>query len=382
MQFSKIIGQDKIIKQLTTSVQHGRIPHAQLFLAKRGAGGLPLALAFAQYANCTNKSESDSCGTCSSCQQMEKLVHPYLYLTFPTIKTSELKNKVPISTHFIESFREFILQNPYASEQDWIANIEEGNKQANITANECVEIIKNTKLKVPDQQYKISIIWMPERLGKEGNRLLKLLEEPPNNTLFLLVAEDEELILNTILSRTQLLRLNSLSDEDIVTYLHEEKNLETSHAQHIALLSNGDLGLATQLAENTDQDQKEHLVLWFQSIFKHKTQMVNQVEQLASLSRERMKNLLYHGIEITREAVFLQGDIFPSRLTKSDEQIARWLGKMLSLEELSQLSTYFENTIVSMERNANAKLQLLNLSIQLEQLIAQREAAQTPASKI
>ncbi len=372
MQFSNIIGQDKIKNQLLRSANSGRIHHTQLLLGKEGAGGLPLAIAYAQYLNCEQPSAEDSCGQCSSCRQMSKLIHPNVYFSFPTIKPKGASTP-PISTEFIKPFREFVLTNPYGKERDWLSMMETGNKQGNITARECAEIIKSVKLKVAGNRYKIAIIWMPERLGKDGNRLLKLLEEPPEQCLFILVAEDEDQILNTILSRSQILRLEPIKDQEVVHYLQSQFEVEPQKAQHIALLSQGNLGLAQQLLDDTSNEEHNNVYLWFQSILKTKGDLVSLIDQFAKLSREQIKNLLEHTHQVCREALFINDQVFPSRLSQPEAKIAQWLGNRLTLDQIQELSSIIDQTRFGIGRNGNVKILLLAASIKIDDLINQRE---------
>ena len=229
MQFSEIIGQPEIKQQLAELVGHNRLSHALLFLGKEGSGALPLAVAFAQYLTCEKVTlkkttpslfgedplaapiaiRTDSCGQCSSCTKAKQLVHPDIHFSYPTV-TRKAGDK-PIATNFITEWREFVLSNPYGNSFDWIENIKEkDNSQGNITANECADIIRKLSLKSFESEYKILFMWLPEYLGNEGNKLLKLIEEPPPNTLFILVAENESLVLPTIVSRCQLIRIPPL----------------------------------------------------------------------------------------------------------------------------------------------------------------------------
>ena len=226
VQFEKIIGQKGTKEQLIQMVQHNRLSHALLFLGKEGSGALSLALAFAQYIACeqvngkikkTNPEASlfgeatpeiaepldmhDSCGVCSACTKANQLVHPDIHFSYPVIPRKS--GDKPVSTDYINEWREFVSINPYGNVYDWLQFIGAENKQGNITSEECNDITRKISLKSFESEYKVLIIWMPEYLTKNGNKLLKLIEEPPPNTLFLLVAENEDLILPTILSRTQ-----------------------------------------------------------------------------------------------------------------------------------------------------------------------------------
>lgn len=259
MQFSEVIGHEAEKTHLRDLVQNNRLSHSLLFLGKEGSGALPMAIAFAQYILCervqnkNNEPEapslfgtvqedeapallrSDSCGVCNTCKKVEKLLHPDLHFSYPALKRSSKHTRV-LSTDFIAEWRLFIEQSPYGNITDWLnfladsptAEIESAaNKQGNITVHECEDILNKLSLKPFENDFKIMIMWMPEYLGKEGNRLLKLIEEPPAGTIFIFVAEDETTILPTILSRTQLVKISLPTDEEIIQAL-EKKELSTN----------------------------------------------------------------------------------------------------------------------------------------------------------
>src|SRR6201996_9632885 len=215
MQFKQVVGQDAIRQRLINSVKENRVSHAQLFLGPGGSGGLPLAVAYAQYVSCENRLADDSCGECSSCRKYEKLMHPDLHFSYPFFA----KHKDDNALTFIEQWREAFLSYSYINLDIWRNYLEADNKQANINIAECHQIIKKLSFKPFESAYKIMILWLPEYLDKEGNSLLKIIEEPQPNTLFLLVAQNQDQILNTILSRTQLIKIPPPTYDEIKDYL-------------------------------------------------------------------------------------------------------------------------------------------------------------------
>src|SRR6202035_5286750 len=253
MLFSEVIGQREIKAKLRNLVEHNRLSHALLLNAPEGAGGLPLALAFAQYLVCDRVSDegskinfpSESCGVCPSCIKAAQLIHPDIHYVYPVV--SRKPGDKPVSADFISEWREFISQFPYGTIFDWLQFIQADNKQGNISAHECNEINRKLSLKSFENGYKILIMWMPEYLGNEGNKLLKLIEEPPPNTLFLLVAENDSFILPTILSRTQLIKIPPLEAKEIEQALIERVRLPAEHAARIAAISEGNYHEAMQL---------------------------------------------------------------------------------------------------------------------------------------
>src|SRR5687767_4640114 len=271
MQFEKIIGQQEIKKHLVEMVQHNRLSHALLFLGKEGSGALPLALALAQYVVCekvntqqqgyaalneesTNSpltidhSPSDSCGTCPACLKAVQLIHPDIHFSYPVV--TKKSGTPPVSIDYITEWREFIKSYPYFNVYDWLQFIGAENKQGNITAHECNDIIRKLNLKSFESEYKILIMWMPEYLGNEGNKLLKLIEEPPPNTLFVLVAENESLVLQTILSRCQLVKIPALETKEIEEALIRRHKTESGIARQVAGVSEGNYRDAMQLVQH------------------------------------------------------------------------------------------------------------------------------------
>src|SRR6201996_6344255 len=248
MQFKEIVGQQAVKQRLMNTVNENRVSHAQLFLGPEGSGSLALAVAYAQYLSCENKQADDSCGECSSCRKYQKLMHPDLHFSYPFFA----KHKDDNALTFIEQWREAFLAYPYINLDIWRDYLDAENKQANINIAECHQIIKKLSLKPFESTYKILILWLPEYLDKEGNALLKIIEEPQPNTLFLLVAQNQDQILNTILSRTQLVKIPALESAEVREYLITQQNQTGEAADEIAYLSNGNLTEAlTMLHQDT-----------------------------------------------------------------------------------------------------------------------------------
>jgi len=239
MLFKEIIGQEEVKKRLINAVKENRISHAQLFLGKEGFGTLALAIAYAQYICCENKLANDSCGVCSSCIKYQKLVHPDLHFVFP-VATNAVVKKKPISNHFLPQWRASLLNDYYLSYKSWQEKIETGNKQLLITKDESIDILKKLNLKTYESAYKIMIIWYPEKFNiASANKLLKILEEPPEKTLFILVAQETEKIINTILSRTQLIKINQINAVALQQAIIKKYQLTEDEALSIAKLADG-----------------------------------------------------------------------------------------------------------------------------------------------
>ena len=246
--FKDVIGHQALKHRLIKTVRENRIPHAQLFWGPEGGGNLALALAFAQYANCLNRGAEDACGRCSSCIKAEKFVHPDFHFTYPTIGSKEVSSK------FAAEWREVLLDNPYLNAYEWLQHLGAENKQGNITTAECAKIVKELKLTAVEARYKVQIIWMAEYLGKESNKLLKIIEEPPTDTLFILIVNNRSGLLQTILSRTQHVHVPRLPDVEIAQYLQKKHGLSEENARRLTVLAEGNLNKARRLLSQIDTD--------------------------------------------------------------------------------------------------------------------------------
>ncbi len=391
MQFQSITGQKETKEQLVQMVQHNRLSHALLFLGKEGSGALQLALAFAQYIVCkpqpkevdlfaaaepqtTNHKpqtkETDSCGTCPACKKANELIHPDIHFSYPVItkKTGEK----PISTDFIKEWREFIVTNPYGNVYDWLQFIGAENKQGNITAHECTDIIRKLNLKSFESEYKILIMWLPEFLGKEGNKLLKLIEEPPPNTLFILVAENEDLILPTILSRTQLIKIPLLTNMEVEVALELNAGVKIEKARQIAILAEGNYREALQLLQHADDDWEVMLREWLNAIIRTgPVAQVKWIDDTAKLGREKQKQFLKYFIHLLEEAVRLRimGTTNNQQQTTNQTDFASRLNKLCNLGQQEAIITELDKASYYIERNANAKMLFHALSIRMYHII-------------
>ena len=398
MQFSDIIGQSEVKKQLAELLQHNRLSHAILFLGKEGNGALPLALAFAQYIVCekvngkntaihpepslfrepepvTNNQQqaTDSCGVCPACIKAQQLVHPDIHFSYPTV-TKKVGEK-PIATDFIADWREFIKQNPYGNSFDWIEMIKEKeNSQGKITARECDDIIRKLSLKSFESEYKILIMWMPEELEKEGNKLLKIIEEPPPNTLFILVSENESLILPTIVSRCQLITIPALSTNEIEEALINRNKTEPAIARQVAGVSEGNYREALQIVQHTDEDWQSLLRDWLNAILK--TGPVAQtkwVEEISRLGREKQKQFLRYFNHLLEQAIHLRiatesGQTGTAR-PDSELDFAERLNKIAGIEQQQAMIEELDKASYYIERNAHGKMLFHALTIKLYHII-------------
>jgi DNA polymerase-3 subunit delta' len=403
MQFDKIIAQEQVKYKLKELVQRNRLSHALLFLGKEGSGALPLAISFAQYILCqkvnsksVSKNEAslfgeddlvmqpvtlkDSCGECPSCVKINQLIHPDLHFSYPALKKDTHHDKV-LSTDYITEWREFIQQTPYSNVTDWINFLKENskskidnpvNKQGNITVFECDDISHKLSLKSFESNYKILIMWMPEYLGKEGNKLLKLIEEPPDNTLFIFVAEDENVILPTILSRTQLIKIPSLSNKELKEALIQGYDIDMGKASQIAGISEGNFREALQLLQNPEEDLQAQVREWLNIIVKNNVgSQLKWIDEISKIGREKQKLFLKYFIHLLEQAVrsnYLSEEnlkIIPEK----DLDFSARLNKICSLEAQEAMVKELEKGIYFIERNAHAKMLFHSLTIRFFHII-------------
>lgn len=374
MLFSNVIGQEDIQQQLIKAVEQNRISHAMIILAPEGSGGLPLGLAFAQYLACEDKQPNGACGQCPACIKAGKYIHPDIHFSYPVIprKTGDK----PVSSDYAGEWREFISTNPYGNAYDWLQFIGAENKQGNITAAECQEIIRKLSLKSFESTYKILLMWMPEYLGNEGNRLLKLIEEPPDNTIFLLVAENQEQILATILSRTQMVKVNPLPREVMVEALVNRAQIPAPKARQAATIASGNYREALYMLQHSDDDYHELLRNWLNYIFTgNRVAMQEWIENIASAKtgRENQKQFLRYFINLLEHTLRLRY-IDKSQLAFSEEEtdFAGKLQKLADLGQMEQIMQELDNACYYIERNANAKLLFHALSVKLQYIFKRK----------
>lgn len=367
MLFKDIVGQEELKTQLAHTANSGRIAHAQLFLGPEGSAALPLAIAYAQYINCEAPQNNDSCGNCPSCRKYSKLIHPDLHFIFPFFP----KEKGDTSFSYSTEWRAAMLEQPYLEMEQWRSFLEVDNKQANINIATCHEAIKKLSLKAYEARYKVVIIWLPEYLDKEGNSLLKVIEEPPENTLFLLVAQQQEQLLSTIRSRTQLTKIPKLRDQDIRGFLTNEKGLAETDVQEITFLAQGNISLAIQLAQTREESFQELLKNWLRQCWTADVIKLNEtVEVFAKLGRENQKEFFSYAIGIIRESL-LYGQKADSLLRVSEgerEFISRMQG-LANAGNIPALVRELELASYHIERNANPKILFLDLSLAFVRLI-------------
>ncbi|RKE98814.1 DNA polymerase III subunit [Ichthyenterobacterium magnum] len=382
MLFSEVLGQEHIKKHLIQGVDNDRVPHAQLFIGPEGSGTLPMAIAYAQYLLCKNNEDNNDCDL-----KFKKLTHPDLHFTYPVNTNDKVKSK-PISDDFIEEWRDLLIKQPYGNLFDWYKSIGIENKQGNISVRDSEIIVKKLSLKAYEGGYKVMIIWMAENLTSQNdapaNQLLKLLEEPPNKTVFILIAEDEEQIINTIKSRCQLLHFPPLAETVIVKGLMKQYDLNEAVATKIAHQANGNYNKACDLVYQDSEDLQfeEWFVFWIRSAFKAKGNksaihdLISWSETIAKTGRETQKQFLHFCIDFFRQALLLNYNandlvyIEPKSKNFKLENFAPFIHNANILE----ISDELQDAIYHIERNGNSKIILTDLSIKLTRLLHKKTA--------
>ena len=368
MQFKDIIGQEEIKAQLVQTVAENRVSHAQLFLSTEGSGALPLAIAYAQYINCLDKQDNDSCGVCSSCRKYERYIHPDLHFSYPFFASKDAR----IAVDVIDEWRSMLLEDPYFDMDIWRSKLNAENKQANINIAECHDIIKKLSYKAFEGETKVLIMWLPEYLDREGNSLLKIIEEPPANTLFLLVANNQEQILSTLLSRTQIVKIPKLSHATIENYLTEKHGMPEEQATEYSFLADGNLIEAKLLLANTQNGNADKFAEWLRMGYGNRVlELTAFVDQAAGWGRENQKNFLKYGINFLRECSLLLSDAevlvkLPERTLDTAKKLSE---KVLDLPMAEAIIQELERAHYHIERNANPKILFLDVSLQLVKII-------------
>lgn len=372
MKFNSVIGHAEVKQRLIHSANENRVSHALLFLGPEGGGNFPMALAFAQYLICENPAKEDSCGICSGCKKMEKLVHPDVSFSYPVAPKEKITK--PRSNDFALQWRNEVLGNPYQNYNEWMESLSLDNKQGIISVHESADIISRLSLKSVEAPYKIVIIWLPERMNDEAaNKLLKIIEEPPDNTLFFLAAENQELLLNTIISRTQLIKVNRISDNDMMQILVEKHLLDKTIARRIVHRADGDYNEAQKMLENdageTDLNQK--FLLWMRNCLKLNVQGINQLSQnFGGESRESQKNFLRHALSLARECLLLNyGDHSLIRLEGKDLEDIKRFAPFVNEKNIYSFAEELNKAHFHLERNANSRVLFTDLSFSMHSLL-------------
>ncbi|MCB0445923.1 MAG: DNA polymerase III subunit delta' [Gelidibacter sp.] len=379
MLFSEILGQEHLKNHLTQSVDNGRVPHAQLFVGPEGCGTLPMAIAYAQYILCQNKNSENTGGNESCNLKFNNLSHPDLHFAFPVATNDKVKSH-PVSNHFMEEWRQLLKDQPYGNLFDWYRQLGVDNKQGQIGVDEAQDIVKSLSLKAYEGGYKVMLIWMAEKMNTAAaNKLLKLIEEPPNKTVFILIAEDEEQIINTIRSRCQVLHFPPLAEAVIKQALIKNYQLEDAVATKIAHQANGNFNKACDLVYQDSEDLQfeDWFVFWIRSAFKAKGNksaihdLISWSEEIAKTGRETQKQFLLFCVDFFRQALLLSYNA-PELVyieTKSKNFRLENFAPFVNEANILDISNELQEAIYHIERNGNSKIILTDLSIKLTRLL-------------
>ncbi len=370
MFFKDVVGQEKLKAHLVREINANKVSHAQLFIGKPGYGSLPLALAFIQYLFCENKQEKDSCGECESCLQTQKLEHPDLHFSFPTV-LAESKTSSPL----IEEWRKQINESPYFSLNSWIKRIDpKKERKPVIGTDESLEIVKKLSLKSFKGGYKVMVIWMAEEMNTTcANKLLKILEEPTPNTLFILIAESDEKMLQTILSRSQTILVPRINWNDLSIHLKENLKVNPALIESIAGRADGDLIEALQLTTsgNEENEYYEEFIQLMRVCYKKSVlEMITWAEDMASNKTAHQKEFLKYSLYMFRQSLLknYSGDIL-TRLSKEEDSFLQKFAQFITGKNIFGFTESFSNAHYHLERNANPKILFTNLCFQVMRYI-------------
>jgi DNA polymerase-3 subunit delta' len=371
MKFKDIYGLEDVKKRLIRTVDENRISHAQLFLGTEGTGNLALALAYAQYINCRNKTDGDSCGTCPSCVKYEKLSHPDLHFVFPVAKVKQLKDKEVSSSNsfYLENWRAAVLENDaHLSLGDWYAKIGMENKQGYINTDDARSIIDKISYKSYEAEYKVMLIWMTEFLyHAAAPRLLKVIEEPPPKTLFLLVSHQSDKIIGTILSRSQTVKIPRYKEDELLRYLRKKYQAGEEEAHNAVKIANGNLVAARDAIQTSEIEMfnYEKFREWMRMCFAAKfTDISEFVVEVSQLGRERQKSFLSYGLDVIRKSMLLNyAGLDAARLSPMEGKFVQGFAPFINEKNLDQLYKEFNDAIYHIERNAKPDILFTDLSI-------------------
>jgi DNA polymerase III subunit delta' len=372
VKFADIPGLSEIKSSLINAVRNNHIAHAQLFLGKAGALNLPLALAYTNYLHCQNKGEHDCCGVCPACTKSLKYIHPDTSFVFPLGNVKGDKDVDRFKADILKSWRAFLIEQPFGDLNDWTNYYGGEDKQALISREESREIIKTLSLKPFESPYKVMIIWQPELMHPSAaNGILKILEEPPANTFFLLVSNAAERLLPTILSRTQMVQVPQLYDEDLDAYLREKLAVEEARRQEIIQIADGNLNLAIKLISSEEDHFQDRFAEWMRSCYKRDyAKLVGFSEDFHDLDRLSQRNLFQYGLGMMRETLLHSaGADTISRIKTGEVKFVKDFSKIMNVEKVEHVNQLLTDAHYHLERNGSAKMIFLDLSLQIAKTI-------------
>ena len=375
MRFADIKGLDDVKQVLINGVKNNHIAHAQLFAGGHGSAALPLALAYNTYLNCENRGEHDACGQCPSCVKNLKYIHPDTHFVFPVSATKKISGKDAISRNYLSDWRSFLLKTPYGQMADWSMAFGGEDKNANISKEESRQIISALSLKAFEGAFKTMIIWLPEYMHPSAaNGILKILEEPPEQTIFLLVSNEPKKLLATIISRVQQIQIRPFNDEELTHLLVEEHQVPQERAAQLARLADGNLNEARQLLETVEDDSHEMFREWMRFCFQRDfTKLIEWSERFQGMSKIGQNSLLLYGLNMMREVLVHrhmgeQADVL-ARVQGTSATFVENFSKVLDDHKTELISKFLNDAHYHLERNASARIVFLDLSLQIAGII-------------
>ncbi len=378
MRFDEIPGKLNEKSYLIDRVKDGNVPHALIFKEEEGSGALLLVLSFVQFLFCNNRQGENPCNECSSCTKVKKLIHPDIHFAFPVIKAEKKKREDTTSADFLEPWRTQILENPFFNLKTWMRRLDAIDKSPDINVTECNNIMKTLGLKSFESPYKVQIIWQAEFLGKNGNRLLKLIEEPPEQTIIILITSKIESVLNTILSRCQRVNVSQFEDREIREYLVEKEYCNEEIAEEVSFLSNGNMAKAIELSTGNIQDYSEQMLQWFRICYQFgskPTALIQWIDQFSRFSKTEQRSFIEYSLNFFREYLsFINGGSNNLRLNSSEKETAQKMTKIIDFERVVHLQQLFTQLLSHLLRNANVKIAMMDVSIKVHKVLVGKKA--------
>ena len=372
MFFKDVVGQEALKKRLIQSVQDERISHAQLFSGPTGTGKVAMAIAYAQYISCKNRTATDSCGVCPSCHKYQKLAHPDLHFVFPIFNSKNF-NK-PVSDDFLPQWREMVLNNPYFDLGSWLDFIEAGNAQGEIYERESDSILRKLNLKSFESEFKVMIIWLAEKMNTAcSNKLLKMIEEPPNKTLFVLITENEEAVISTIRSRAQPVKFPFIDNDSIRTALLEMEDIDWDLVSDAVHLANGNFIKATNFLDPSDDEQfyfQKFQEMMRQAYKREVLQQIRWADEMAKIGRDKQKAFFAFALRLIRE--YFVSNMKRNSMVYLNQQEKDW-GKQFApfINERNIVAFFneFEKGITHISWNGNPRIIFLDTALRMVRLI-------------
>lgn len=365
MQFADIPGLHELKHQLVNAFQRGKVAHGQLFAGNEGTATLPMAIAYVSYLFCENKTEEDSCGTCPNCQRIQKAIHPDVHWYFPKISASDSGKYEKVLGEALPAWRSFVAETPYGGLEDWANTYGQENKNLQLSRQDSRQVLKNVSMRSVEGGYKVLIIWGAEFMHPSAaNALLKVLEEPPANTIFLLISFSYDTLLRTITSRTQLVTVPPNSQEELESYFLEKNDFGEQKVKHLAKLSQGKIGVARRLLHEDQNVSYIHFRDWMLSCWNRDlTQLVRSSEEFSKSGKSNQRSFLVYAISLIRNALLQLAGNAGNSVSQEEEGFVQKFASRLGQEKLEFMYNSLNDSINHLDRNANPRITHLNLSL-------------------